>query len=93
MHRPNFAQIRDIIVAKAPAVFQDDTAVPFKFYAADKWAYTYYGKYSGPIKLFEVRMQKDLMDAYQKNQVKALPFSLGYHSDHNYDNMMIFKRK
>lgn len=93
MHRPNFAQIRDIIVAKAPAIFQDDTAVPFKFYAADKWSFTYYGKYSGPIKLFEVRMQKDLMDAYQKNQVKALPFSLGYHSDHNYDNMMIFKRK
>ena len=93
MHRPNFVQIRDIILAKAPAVFQDDTAVPFKFYSPEKWSFTFFGKYSGPIKLFEVRMQKDLMDAYGKNPVRPLPFSLGYHSSHDYDNMMISKRK
>jgi hypothetical protein len=93
MHRPDFAQIRDIIVAKATAVFQDDTAVPFKFYAADKWNKVLYGKYLGPIKLFEIRMQKDLLDAYKGADIKALPFSLGYHSDRNYDNMMLFTRK
>jgi hypothetical protein len=38
-------------------------------------------------------MQKDLMDAYGKNPVRPLPFSLGYHSSHDYDNMMISKRK
>jgi hypothetical protein len=53
----------------------------------------FYGKYSGPIKLFETRMQKDLMDAYKGKEVRPLPFSLGYHSNHDYDNMMIFKRK
>jgi hypothetical protein len=93
MHRPTFSQIRDIILAKAPVVFQDDTAVPYSFYNPEKWNITFFGKYSGPIKLFEVRMQKDLLEAYKKNPVKALPFSLGYHSSHDYDNMMIFKRK
>ena len=93
MHRPDFAQVRDIILNKAVSVFQDDTAVPFSFYSNDKWNKTLYGKYLGPIKLFEVRFQKDLMEAYKSKDVKALPFTLGYHSDRDYDNMMLFVKK
>lgn len=93
MHRPNFAQVKDIIIAKAAAVFQDDTAIPYQFYKDAAWNIRLYGKYSGPIKLFAVRYQNELRDAYQKKEVGALPFSLGYHSSHDHDNMMVAIRK
>jgi hypothetical protein len=93
MHTPGFLQIRDIILSKATSVFQDDTAIPFKYYAADKWNRTLYGKYNGPIKLFQTRIEKDLLDAYKGTDIKPLPFSLGYHSYSNQDNMILYTRK
>lgn len=93
MHLPYFSQVRDVILSKSPAIFQDDTGIPFKYFTQDKWSATFYGKYNKPIKLFEVRMQKDLYDAYRKNEVKPLTFSLGYHSGSNNDNMIVYKRK
>ena len=93
MHLPYFSQVRDVILNKSPAIFQDDTGIPFKYFTQDKWSATFYGKYNKPIKLFEVRMQKDLYDAYRKNEVKPLTFSLGYHSGSNNDNMIVYKRK
>jgi hypothetical protein len=93
MHVPYFSQVRDLILAKSPAVFQDDTGIPFRYFTQDKWNITYYGKYNKPIPLFEVRIQKDLYDAYRKNTVKPLNFTLGYHSGSDNDNMIVYKRK
>jgi hypothetical protein len=93
MHRSTFKAVKEIIIANAAAVFQDDTAIPYQFYKDATWDIRLYGKYSGPIKLFAERYQNELRDAYQKKEVGALPFSLGYHSSHDYDNMMVAIRK
>lgn len=93
MHRPTFTKVRELILAKAKAVFQDDTAIPYHYYNSSEWDFTFYGQYTSPIPLFKVRYQSELREVYKTQKIKDLPFSLGYHSTREHDNMMIAKRK
>jgi hypothetical protein len=93
MHRPTFAKVRETIIANALAVFQDDTAIPYQYYNDSDWNFTFFGKYTTPIPLFQVRFQKQLREVYQTKEIKDLPFTLGYHSTRDNDNMMLAVRK
>ena len=93
MHRPNFSKIKDLILAKAPGVLQDDTGIPFKFYKPEVWSVQFYGKYSGPIGLFASRIEQDLIQAYKSQGSKDLPFTMGYHSKNQNDNVIKYLRK
>jgi hypothetical protein len=92
MHRPTFNKIRETILNNATLVLQDDTGIPYKYYL-EKWNVTLFGKYFAPIALFKDRLQTDLREAYQKGNPKALPFTMGYHSKDQQDNVMLFTRK
>lgn len=79
MYRDNFQKIRDVIFGQSNYILQDDSGIPLKYFDQDTWDLTFYGAYTGPIPLFQVRYQADLRTVYQNpNNVEPLPFGIGY---------------
>lgn len=97
LHYGTFTTIRNIILADSKAVLQDDTGIPYKYYDTQKWEAYLYGVYVKPISDFTspYLMQNDLKKVYDEGgeNVKELPFSLGYHWRSGEQNQMLFIRK
>ncbi|OIP72427.1 MAG: hypothetical protein AUK43_03080 [Oscillatoriales cyanobacterium CG2_30_40_61] len=93
MHRPAFAEIRELILAQSQAILQDDSGIPLNFFAEKQWNLNFFGTYTTPISLFSVRYQPDLRKVYQSNAVKPLNFGVGYKFGVNQSNMMLATKK
>lgn len=82
MHYNTFSSIREILMDKTQALFQDDTGIPFKYFDKDSHEFVLFGAYEKPISDFSANLtQNDLKAAYVSDEYehKELPFSLGYH--------------
>lgn len=96
MYLGDFTMIRDMILAKSPYLLQDDSGMPLSNFTAGKhkWDLIFYGVYAGPISLFSNRWQQDMKLAYQKKeQVRPLPFGIGYQFAQGTSNLMLAKKK
>ncbi|MFH0866354.1 MAG: hypothetical protein V1904_09165 [Bacteroidota bacterium] len=80
MHNDYFSTIRNYVLAKSKAFFQDDSGIPYRCIEQKKWNISLYGVYNGPIQLFAGKYEKDLKEAYTegKDKVKPLDFHYGY---------------
>jgi hypothetical protein len=89
----NFKTIRDVILMNSKYVLQDDSGMPLYNFPDTKWQKTFYGTYAGPISLFRNRYQTAMRDAYKnKENVKALPFGIGYQFREGSSNLMLAKK-
>ncbi|MEO8052331.1 MAG: hypothetical protein ABI833_18125, partial [Acidobacteriota bacterium] len=77
-HRPGFSLIRDALLRNSHAILQDDSGLPFKFFAKDQWKLQLYGDYIQPYGSFRWEEQSDLRDAYKTAGPKPLPMHVGY---------------
>ncbi len=94
MYRETFSIIRNLILEKSEYVLQDDSGIPVKYFSEEAWNRTFYGTYVGPIALFKVRYQSDLRSIYQDRQnVKPLPFGIGYKYQPGTSNLMLAEKK
>ena len=57
---------------------EDDSGVPFKKFAQDKWKLQLYGDYNRPYGSFKWMEQADLREAYKTAGPKPLPMHVGY---------------
>jgi hypothetical protein len=78
MHQTGFSIIRQHVLEESGAVLQDDSGVPYHYYAAPTWRVQLYGEYVRPYGSFRYMQQKDLRDAYLAQKPKPLPFGIGY---------------
>jgi len=78
VHKPEFSIIRERVLSKSIAVLQDDSGVPYRFFAAAPWKVQLYGAYDRPYGSFRWLEQADLRDAYQSSGPKPLNFRIGY---------------
>lgn len=93
MHRPTFQEIRRLIMDNSVSIFQDDTGIPYAdFKRKLDWTMEFYGEYTKPIKLFEVRYQPDLDSAYKSSHPQLLPFSIGYHYKNSKASYMLARK-
>ena len=91
-HYATFSNIRNIVLANANSVLQDDTGIPFRYFVKD-WTCHFYGEYSAPIEDFKnsgYLYQKDLDEKYKTEKVKSLDFSLGYHWRSGKQNWVLY---
>jgi hypothetical protein len=95
MHRPTFSIIRNIILDNSEFVLQDDSGIPIQYFDTDKWNLTFYGNYKFPINLFAERHQEDLKEVYLNggDNVKSLPFGIGYQYHKGTSNLMKAEKK
>jgi len=72
-------RLRAFILEKSRNVLQDDTGIPYRYFAKAGWEVRLYGEYAPPDPPFRRQYQKDLAAAYEEpGRVKSLGFSLGY---------------
>jgi hypothetical protein len=92
MYNGSFNTIRDLILDNSPYLLQDDSGMPLASVvnSKHKWDLIFYGVYAGPIPLFANRWQNDMKVAYQKpEQVRPLPFGIGYQYKEGSSNLML----
>ncbi|HEY1371984.1 MAG TPA: hypothetical protein VGH50_05905 [Candidatus Binatia bacterium] len=80
LHDAQFSKIREMLLACADTVIQDDTGIPYRFLVRSPWHVRLYGRYAKPLKALSYGYQPDLESAYQKMQeTPPLAFPFGYH--------------
>jgi len=78
IHKPEFSIIRERALSKSLAVLQDDSGIPYRFFAAPAWTVQLYGAYDRPYGSFRWLEQADLRKAYLASGTKPLDFRIGY---------------
>jgi hypothetical protein len=78
MHSDNFSQVRDFLLTHSKVILQDDSGIPYRYFAKDKWDIRFYGRYIGPIPRFLKHGQLDLNKDNVHASPTMLPFSFGY---------------
>ncbi len=89
MHDDSFSQARDFFLSQSRMILQDDSGIPFRFFAPDTWTFRFYGGYEGPIPLFAEHRQEDLRQAYASRPKTPLGFGSGYHTRHSNANLLL----
>jgi hypothetical protein len=93
-HRKDFSKIREVVMSRSLAVVQDDSGIPFQYYAAGNWDVSLYGSYNTPYGSFRNLVQRDLQQAYSDpKRTKPLPFNIGYGFQRAPSNLLIARRR
>ena len=88
----HFEKIRSLILERSDFVVQDDSGVPLRLFARDKWKLQFHGKYEAPTTEFGKYVQPDLKVEMQRNSTGKLPFSYGYAYKQGESNVMTAER-
>jgi hypothetical protein len=93
LHDNQFQKTRNMILATADFVVQDDTGIPYRFLNQAPWQVRLYGRYNKPIKSLSYGYQPDLEVAFKSNTVSTeLPFPFGYHWKGKQSGLLIASR-
>ena len=92
LHNSNFSQVRNFILDNSSLILQDDTGVPARLFDTAKWQLRPFGRYVGPIQMFEGMYQSKLNELYQKNQPGPIEFGVGYQWYGNQSNLLLATR-
>jgi hypothetical protein len=92
MHGQDFNSSRDFLLSDCPAVLQDDSGIPVKFFPQPQWDLRLFGNYSGPIDMFKKYPQPELDALKAAQKPVTLPFSVGYRW-HSGQSSLIFAVK
>jgi len=94
MHETYFSKVRDFLLGHCFAILQDDSGIPFRYFAREQWRLYLYGSYTQPIELFEKKLQPDLKQAYERvDLINPLPFGTGYNWQPGESNLLLAIRR
>ncbi len=79
LHDRQFSKTREMLLAAADILVQDDTGMPYRYLKQANWNIKLFGKYHKPIKPMEWGYQGDLDKAFKDTKSEPLPFPFGYH--------------
>lgn len=78
MHLDSFSQVREFLLNRSKIIVQEDSGIPYRYFAKDKWDIRFHGHYIGPINRFLKHGQLDLQKDANASRPAPLPFSFGY---------------
>ena len=76
-HHADFSMIREAVMEQSSAILQDDSGIPYHFFAAGGWDVRLFGEYTKPYGSFRWLEQPDLRKAFEAG-AKPLPVPVGY---------------
>lgn len=91
-HYEMFSLFRERVLFGTSAVVQDDSGIPFRYFAAPNWQVQLYGHYEKPIRLFHWLKQPDLTAAFQQPGVKTIDFQIGYGFGRAPTNLLVARK-
>lgn len=89
MHMDEFSDVRGFLLANSKTLVEDDSGIPYRFFAPEEWDVLVLGRYPGPIKMFENRFQSDLSRAFKAANPPGLTFSFGYRWHPNESSLIV----
>lgn len=92
-HSGNFTTIRDFVLSQSEVLVQDDSGIPVRFLAKDKWKLMPFGRYLGPISIFPNRYQRDARRLFAKPVEKKMTFGIGYRWRRHETNVLLATKK
>ena len=93
MHEGRFDTVRSFLLSDSLTIVEDDSGIPIKYLAPDKWTLRFFGSYTEPINLFKQYYQPDLRQFYQASSPKTLTFSFGYQWNRHNSSLILAVRK
>jgi len=93
LHGGNFTVARDFLLRNSASILQDDSGIPVRYFAPDKWTLRFFGTYTGPIELFKNYYQPDLRQFYEASSPKRLTFGFGYRWNNRSSTLFLAVRK
>ena len=79
LHEESFSRCRDFLLTDCRVLVQDDSGIPNRYFARDRWQVRFFGHYTGTTGgIFAKYHQADLAAAYEQVQTADLDFSLSY---------------
>jgi hypothetical protein len=93
MHDNNFSTVREFLLENSATLTQDDSGVPVRFFASDKWTLKPFGNYVGPISLFAGNNQPQLKQLFVSAKAPRIDFGIGYRWRPNETNLLLAIKK
>jgi hypothetical protein len=93
MHEGQFSTVRSSILNSSGLVLEDDSGIPVRYFAPDRWTLRFFGTYLAPIDLFKNFYQADLRQYYQASSPRTLTFSFGYQWNRRNSTLILAVRK
>lgn len=81
LHREGFGALRELLLARARSLLQDDSGLPYRDLAGGGWELFHFGRYSRTLPVYEEYFQEDLKAVFAADPaIRPLDFAIGYHS-------------
>lgn len=95
MHSGEFSEIRSAILNRSVGLLQDDSGIPYRYFAQSGWETQLYGNYEGVLDIFKNNFQTDLHNAYKQGttSVESIDFGVGYKFEAGHSNLLIGHRR
>ena len=93
MHEGHFDTVRSFLLSDSLTIVEDDSGIPVKYLAPDKWTLRFFGSYTAPINLFKQYYQPELRQLYETSSPKTLTFSFGYQWNRHNSSLILAVRK
>jgi hypothetical protein len=91
LHSGNFSMARAFLLNHSAAVVQDDSGIPLGNFAPDKWQFSAFGRYKGPIDKFPGRYQPKYAEQFRQSQ--PIDFGIGYRWRTSETNLLLAVRQ
>jgi hypothetical protein len=78
LHRDDFSQTRDFLLARSESIVQDDSGIPLRYLNRAAWRVELFGGYHPPSGQFERFYQPDLAALAHAHPPRPIDFAMGY---------------
>jgi hypothetical protein len=78
LHRDDFSQTRDFLLARSRSIVQDDSGIPLRYLDRAAWRVILFGGYHPPSGSFERFYQADLAALARAQPPRPIDFAMGY---------------
>ena len=93
LHQNGFNIARSYLLRVSASILQDDSGIPLRYFAPERWNMRLFGSYPGPIELFKNFYQPELARYYAASSPKPLTFGFGYQWNPHDAGLIIATRK
>jgi hypothetical protein len=93
LHSDGFSKSRDFLLSECRVIVQDDSGIPLRHFAADRWQLRFFGRYTNTTGgIFAKYYQADLAEAFARVQPAPLDFQISYQFDPKEANVLVATR-
>lgn len=92
LYSDRFAKVRSFLLDHSATILQDDSGIPLVYFDQKKWRLQPFGRYIGPISVFEGTYQPLLSQLFHRGNAIPIDFGVGYRWRRNESNLLLAEK-